>query len=340
MLPPHSWVEGLLLPASHFREFVDAGLNHRALALETRDALNSKGSAVERRRWAQGILKRVDRARGEVLCPDCTSYPRRLLHLDQPPPALFVRGRPEILCDARAVAVVGSRRASPSSRIAAEALGVDLGHAGIPVVSGLARGVDSASHRGCLRAGGLPIAVLGTALDAVYPSDHAELQEEVARAGCLLSEVPPGSAPHAWRFLARNRIIAALSRVVVVIEAAGRSGSLSTVEFAQELDQMVLVYPGAFDDPAFEGSRRLLREGHALVSNAAEVFEELGLDCPLPGAAEPLGLDRPRSPAEIARLQGLDLGRVLAELAQLELEGRVRRVEGGRYAVIPGSAGT
>jgi DNA processing protein len=337
MLPPRSWLEGLLLPASGYRDFVESLLDRRPLAEETALALAQKGRAEERAAWVETVIARVERAGGTVLCPDDPAYPRRLLQLDQPPPALFARGSVEILRDARAVGVVGARKASPASRIAAESLGHALAGAGIPVVSGLARGVDSASHRGCLRGGGSPIAVLGTALDAVYPSEHAALQEEVARKGCLVSEVPPTDAPRAWRFLARNRIIAALSRAVVVIEAASRSGSLSTVEFAQELDQSVLVYPGAFDDPSFTGSNRLLRQGLPMVGSAAEVFEELGLDHPSAGPVAPLGLDRPRSPSEIARIEGLELGRVLAELAQLELEGRVRRVEGGRYVAVPGA---
>lgn len=336
----HSWVEGLLLPASHYRVFVERRLANRSLTPECREALESHSSARRRALWVERVLLGVERSRGAVLTPEDPGYPRRLLELHQPPPALFVRGDADLLRRADAVAVVGARRASPASRRAAEILGGDLALRGVPVLSGLARGVDSASHRGCVRHGGKPIAVLGTALDTVYPTQHAELQEEIAHRGCLVTEVPPGEGPRPWRFLARNRILAALARAVVVIQAAARSGSLSTVEFASELEHPVLVYPGAFDDPEFEGSLALLRQGHLLVGDSAQVLEELGVGEAAVAPPAPLGLDRPRSPDEIARLQGMELGRVLAELAELELEGRVERVEGGRYLARARSGGT
>lgn len=330
-----TWVEGLLLPARLYPAFIHSRLEATPLDPECAAALREKGSARRRARWVKHCLEAVERAGGQVLTPLDAHYPRRLLELHQPPPALFVRGDSGLLEPMRAVAVVGARKATAGSRVAAESLGAALARARLVVVSGLARGVDSASHRGCLRAGGRPLAVLGTALDAVYPSQHAALQEEIARCGCLVSEVPPTEPPAPWRFLARNRILAALAGTVVVIQAAEKSGSLSTIEFATELDHRVLVYPGAFDDPGFGGSLRLLREGHTLVRSPEEVLQELGHEAIGSAPSVPLGLDRPRSPAEIARLQGMDLGRVLAELAHLELEGRVRRVEGGRYAAVP-----
>lgn len=293
--------------------------------------LRTRAGSSGRLRWAEEVLNSARRRGGRVLVPAQNEYPRVLLNLHQPPPALFVRGDLELLQKGVKVAVVGARRASPDAKAAASRLGRALAAAEVPVVSGLARGVDRFAHEGCLAGEGGPVAVLGTGFDEAYPPGHAELQEEVARRGCLVSEYPPGTRARPWHFVARNRIIAALATLVVVVEAGKRSGALITAEFANELGREVMAFPGAAEDPAYEGCLALLKDGAGLARGAPDVLQELGLQ----GRAEqleiPLGLGRPLSPAEIARMQGMELSRVLAELAQLELEGLVRRVGGGRY---------
>ncbi len=334
MEPLDEWLEGCLLPSSQWKAFIEGRLSGRPPTERARRAWSKRGTRAWRQRWIDAVRKRVDALGGLILTPVEVAYPRRLLQLQQPPPVLFARGEVRWLAVEDAIAVVGARRASQAALDRARRLGSNLARSGIPVISGLARGVDAAVHEGCLEAGGRPVAVLGTGLDAVYPSGHEELQEEVARQGCVVTEFPPGEGARPWCFVARNRIIAALSRVVVVVEAGRRSGALITVDFAQELGREVAAFPGAVEDESYRGSLQILRDGARLVRDARDVLEELGRFDELPLERAPLGLDRPRRPAEIARLQGMELGRVLAELAQLQLEGRVRRVEGGRYVAL------
>lgn len=331
MSPPIAWIQGLLLPVSQYRTFIQTMLRENELPPSLSRLLRERAGSVDRLSWAASALARTERSGGRVLVPAQSEYPPGLLHLPQPPPALFVRGDPACLHGLQAVAVVGARRATPSARVAATRLGRALASAALPVVSGLARGVDRFAHEGCLAQEGRPVAVLGTGLDEAYPPSHARLQEEVARRGCLVSEYPPGTQARRWHFVARNRLIAALSALVVVVQAGKKSGALLTAEFANELGKVVMAFPGAAEDPAYEGCLALLKDGAGLARGAADVLQELGCD---PAAAQleiPLGLQRPLSPAEIARMQGMELGRVLAELAQLELDGRIERVEGGRY---------
>ncbi len=330
MAPPAAWLEGLLLPPRLWKDFIECRLAGRPPGPAIHKAWARKGGPGTRRRWADRVRARTEDLGGELLPPSRREYPRALLELEQPPPVLFVRGDCRWL-NAESVAVVGSRNASLAGQDRARRLGLALARAEIPVVSGLARGVDAAAHHGCLDGGGTPVGVLGTGLDAVYPSGHAGLQEEVARCGCLVTEYPPGGGGRPWCFVARNRLIAALSKLVVVVEAARRSGALITAGFAAELGREVAAFPGPVEDSSYAGCLEILRDGARLVRDAGDVLEEMGRFADFDQEKIPLGLDRPRRPAEIARLEGLELGRVLAELAQLELEGRVRRVEGGRY---------
>ena len=206
-----------------------------------------------------------------------------LLGLDPAPPAvLFVRGDLGVL-DARRVGIVGTRNATLAGRQTASALGCDLAAAGVAVVSGLARGIDGAAHRGALAAGegagvGRPVAVVGNGADRPYPKQNAELWSAVGGRGVLMSEWPPGTPPEAFRFPMRNRILAALCEVLVVVESRERGGSLLTVREALDRSVEVMAVPGSPRNRAAAGTNGLLRDGAAPVTSADDVLASLGLD--------------------------------------------------------------
>jgi DNA processing protein len=186
-------------------------------------------------------------------------WPPELEHLEVTPPELWLLGR--ALPKGPRVAVVGSRVATHAGLEVARRLGADLAAAGIPVVSGMARGIDGAAHTGALEAGGPTVAVLGCGIDLCYPSSHRTLRDRIAAAGAVLTEYPPGTAPAPWRFPRRNRIIAALSVAVVVVEASDRSGALSTARHAADLGRDVLAVPGSVLSDRSAGTNRLIRDG-------------------------------------------------------------------------------
>ncbi len=243
------------------------------------------------------------------------------------------------------VAIVGSRRPSPYGEAVAEQLGADLARAGVIVVSGLALGCDAAAHRGALVGGGVTIAVMGTGVDIVYPAAHFRLAEEiVAGGGALVSQFPDGTSPRRRNFPARNMTLAALSDVVVVVEAVQGSGALITAEAALDLHKEVMAVPGSIFSPLSVGTHALIRDGAGLVQNARDVLAALGvgrevLDDPL-GAPKRLGFALPAerdgillhlsdvlavSTAELARKLHLPVAEVLGRLTSLELDGAVRR---------------
>jgi DNA processing protein len=247
------------------------------------------------------------------------------------------------------VAIVGSRIPSPYGEAVAEQLGADLARAGVIVISGLALGIDAAAHRGALAGGGVTVAVMGTGVDIVYPAAHGKLAEEILGAGgALVSQFPDGTAPQRHNFPARNWTMAALSDVVVVVEAAGGSGALITADAALHLHKEVMAVPGSVFSPLSVGTHGLIRDGAALVQNARDVMAELGagrevLDDPL---AVPKDLGVTLSPgrdgilshlsdvlalnaAEIARKLQLPVAEVLGRLTALELDGAVRRHRDG-----------
>jgi DNA processing protein len=265
------------------------------------------------------------------------SYPESLKQIYDPPPVLWVRGRcgPE---SAPAVAVVGSRAASPAGLALARTMARDLAASGLTVVSGLARGIDGAAHRGALEGQGRTVAVLGSGLDVVYPAEHAALAEAVQGRGALVSEFALGTRPHRGHFPRRNRIIAGWVRAVVVVEAAGRSGALVTARAALDEGRDVLAVPGHPSQPGAEGVNRLLRDGAVLVRDAADVAEELGLRLRLDAGPDTgdallsaLRAERPQSLEEIQALCGRPLPEVLDRLGALELDRRVRRLPGALY---------
>jgi len=274
-------------------------------------------------------------------------YPASLAVIPDPPPTLWVRG----VLDGTdlAVAVVGSRTATPHAIEVGFGLGAGLARAGIVVVSGLARGVDSAAHRGALQAGGKTLAVLGSGCDRVYPPEHRALAGAISRSGALVSELPPGTPPLAWHFPRRNRIISGLSLAVVVVEAATDSGSLITARCALDQNRTVMAVPGGVLSGRNKGSNALIKDGARVVEGVEDILEELRLDILV--AADPSArLSRPSNDPllrvmadgepylveELCAETGLDPPRVLARLAELELAGWILRAGGGRF-VKPGS---
>jgi len=251
--------------------------------------------------------------------------------------------------DGPRVAIVGSRRPSPYGEAVAEQLAADLAKAGVIVISGLALGCDAAAHRGALVGGGVTVAVMGTGVDIVYPSAHFRLAEEiVAAGGALVSQFADGTAPRRHNFPARNLTMAALSDAVVVVEAVQGSGALITAEAALHLHKEVMAVPGSIFSPLSVGTHALIRDGAALVQNARDVLAALGvgrevLDDPLATPRE-LGFRLPNArdgilahlsdvlalnSAEIARKLQLPVAEVLGRLTALELEGAVKRHQGG-----------
>lgn len=277
-------------------------------------------------------------------------FPKRLNHLHHPPPLLFLRGDPSLL-DAAAVAVVGSRKASEYGRGMARAMGEGLARSGVAVVSGLALGIDGAAHRGALAAGGGTIAVLGCGPDVAHPPSHRRLFQDILGRGLVVSEFLPGEAPLPHHFPRRNRLIAGLSKAVVVVEAARRSGALITVEHALEIGRDVFAVPGSVGRAQSEGVHALIRDGAGLVTSAHDVLLGTGLADALPEARSrdrtPSGLDaRQRAlwdalEAEpdhidiLARRACMDVATAAAALSVMEVHGWVRRAPGLRFARPP-----
>ena len=286
------------------------------------------------------------------LLRDAPAFPPRLRDIPDPPAQLWIRG--DLSLAGHAVAVVGSRRASPGALETARRLAAGLAGIGLTIVSGLARGCDAAAHRGALDASGRTIAVLGSGLDVIYPPEHDRLAEEIARHGAIISELPPGSPPLPHHFRQRNRLISGLSVGVVVIEANERSGSLITAGFALAQGREVMVVPGTVHAGRNRGGHLLIRDGAALVENAEDVLAVLlhALPPATAGAAaqridlapsdsmdggvadpvmEALDPDDPQDFDQLSARVPLSPDRLLARLADLELSGRVRRVAGGRF---------
>jgi DNA processing protein len=273
-------------------------------------------------------------------------FPAALLTLPDGPPALWYTGQLDAL-DAPAVAIVGSRAASPVAIETATRIATDLACRGVTVVSGLARGVDSAAHRGALQTG-RTAAVLGSGLDRIYPPEHAPLVAEIAARGVVLSEYPPATPPLPMFFPLRNRLISGLSRAVVVIEATEKSGSLITAACALEQGRDVMAVPGNVLSGRSRGAHALIRDGAKIVECADDIVEEFLGAAPGPMSHETavssissaVSLDPIVSGMEdgqaydidgLAALSGLGHVRVLSRLIDLELQGRVRRVGGGRF---------
>ncbi|MDQ3680619.1 MAG: DNA-protecting protein DprA [Actinomycetota bacterium] len=277
-----------------------------------------------------------------VSCRGEPGYPAMLTDDHEAPPVLFSIGRLEALARPR-VGMVGTRRATGYGRDVARELGRDLAEAGVTVVSGLAAGIDGASHQGALDgASAPPVAVVGSGLDVTYPRRHAALWRQVGEAGAVLSEAPLGARPEAWRFPARNRLIAALSQVLVVVESHRSGGSFHTVRAAAERAVPVMAVPGPVRSPASAGTNRLLGEGCAPACDAADVLVALSLETsgPSPPAdrrlppvgeeavvLEAVGWEATRTDQVLTRT-GLAPSRVMMALTRLEAAGWVRPAAG------------
>lgn len=289
-------------------------------------------------------------------------FPPRLAEIAVPPIALEVAGDTDLA--APAVAVVGSRRATPYGIAVAERLAAGLAEAGLVVVSGLARGVDAAAHRAALEAGGRTVAVLGSAHDSLYPPEHRGLARACRASGAVLTEFPPGTRPLPHHFPRRNRIIAGLTLGTLVVEAAARSGSLATARHAVDSGREVFAVPGPIGSDTSAGCHALIRLGATLVTGVADILEELGLpsgsiesgaDSGDVRSREPGGTS-PRPGPEAARLldalgkrpSGMDLDALLgaaglpvpvalAAISELERRGLVRRFPGDFFRGADGS---
>ena len=282
------------------------------------------------------------------------TYPITLAAIHDPPPTIWVKGDVGVL-RAPSVAIVGSRRASPYALEMARRLGADLARRHVTVVSGMARGVDSAAHRGALEGGGVTVAVFGCGVDVIYPPEHRALAARICERGALVSEFEPGMPPLKHNFPRRNRIISGLSLAVVVVEAADGSGSLITADFALEQGRAVLAVPGNVLGGRNYGAHALLRDGAKLVECADDILEEMApgirdWGVGISGGKEPRTPNRAsqdpvlRSMDEgdaydldgISERSGIDRVKLLPRLLELELEGAVRRVGGGRFVRFDG----
>ena len=300
-------------------------------------------------------LVAVRRSGARYLFHDSADYPDLLREAEGAPPILIARGE-AALVQRPAVAMVGARNASAAAVRIARDLAAALADAGYAVVSGLARGIDGAVHRGALAVGrGGTIGVIASGIDITYPPEHAALQEEVATRGLLLSEQPPGTEPLARHFPARNRIIAGIAAGTVVVEATPNSGSLITARLAGEMGREVMAVPGSPLDSRSHGCNQLIRDGAILVQSAEDVIEQLsafdGTPGPLREPSAPFLLagetaDRPAditalltiAPVavdELVRQSGEGAPAVQLALLELELAGRLQRLAGGRVSLCP-----
>jgi DNA processing protein len=288
------------------------------------------------------------------------AYPQALRTIHEPPQTLHIRGS-VLPADAIAVAVVGARHASLYGLQCAERLSYELALRGITVVSGLARGIDAAAHRGCLKAGGRTLAVLGSGLGRIYPPEHQELAAQIARQGAVLSEYPMDMQPFAGNFPRRNRLISGLALGVVIVEASRRSGALITADCALEQGREVFAVPGPMTSVTSQGTHELLKQGARLVTSVEDILDELRLVAQpareaqpqhLAGpprmmaeaAAEPEALRtldgrvfacvRPREPRSIDAIadeSGLSLPEVSSTLLRLELKQVIRQLPGKQF---------
>jgi DNA processing protein len=298
------------------------------------------------------VLKGAESAIAQAAARGLTSlvwsepgYPPPLSVIIDPPPAIWTRGSLAAF-ERPAVAIVGSRAASPYALEVAGRLAADVAARGFSVVSGLARGVDSAAHRGALSVGGITIAVLGSAADVIYPAEHGSLAQDIQAEGLVMSELVPGTPPLPHFFPQRNRLISGLSLAVVVVEAGEQSGSLITARCALEQGRDVLAVPGNVLNARNRGGHMLLRDGAKIVETADDILEELGIgttvhggrEAPVASSAgllEPLLAHLPLGEAidldAISERSGLSTARLLPRLLELELQGLVRRAGAGRF---------
>ncbi|MGH7501383.1 MAG: DNA-processing protein DprA [Longimicrobiales bacterium] len=327
---------------------------HRTIRATLRAALaeRSASAITQIERTAEACMKASAAAGASIIPFRSPAYPRVLRHLHAPPTLLWTRGRVALL-ERPAIAIVGTRRNTDYGAETTRMLAADFARAGIVVVSGLAHGIDRHAHEAVLEVGGDTLAVIGSGIDVCYPRRHARLQERIARDGLIVSEFVPGEYAMRHHFPRRNRLIAALSLGVIVVEAPDRSGALNTATHALELGREVFAVPGPIGRESSAGTNALIRDGAGLVMDAADVMEPLGLVPMAQPVARSDGVARDEfvpvhDPLEIALLGALDFeprhadelaerSRVpvpvaMATLLRLEVEGRVRQAPGLRFA--------
>ena len=357
-----STLPGIARPkaAAIFKELREqaAGVTLEEVIAVCAPGLNPEGVAADARSRAADLLSRASRASIDVIRDDDVRYPPLLRTIVDPPPVLWVSGRVEVLARP-AVAIVGSRAATPYAIEVAARLGGELADRGVLVVSGLARGADGAAHRGCLSAGGATVAVLGCGPDIVYPPEHDALAASIRVDGALVSELGPGAPPLPEHFPLRNRLISGISLAVVVVEANERSGSLITARCALDQGRDVMAVPGSVLGGRNRGSHALLKDGAKVVESADDILEELGW----PALSEALSdAGRLEGPActnakissnslkidsllqrltagesydldEMSATVGLTGSQLLPRLTEWEMQGLLLRVAGGRYVL-------
>lgn len=271
-------------------------------------------------------------------------YPDILRNIHNPPIVLYIKGR-LLPSDKNSIAIVGSRNASPYGLSTAQWLGEQLAEAGLTIVSGMARGIDSAAHSGALKAdGGRTMAVLGSGIDVIYPPENKTLYKKIAENGAVISELPLGTPPNAWNFPARNRIISGLSMGTVVVEASQRSGSLITASVAIEQGREVFAVPGSIKSSTSKGTNQLIKDGAKLVEDLEDILEELPVELEKKSKekiqyqaneAENKIIkclkEKEMIPEEIIDKTGLKPEEINSLLLLLELKGIVKRVSGNYY---------
>jgi DNA processing protein len=324
----------------------------------TRIGLRSDARAYLRSNTWPGVEADLTWLRGEnrhILPYNSPDYPQQLKAIARPPILLFVEGSIASLSRPQ-LAIVGSRNPTPTARDTAFAFSAELAAMGITITSGLAAGIDGASHRGAIQADGFTVAVMGCGLDRVYPANHRKLAEKVAEHGAIVSEFPVAEPPRAQNFPRRNRVIAGLSTGVLVVEAALRSGSLITARYATEQGREVLAMPGSIHNPLARGCHALIRQGAKLVETVTDILEEIG---PLLGSSSAPVAPDPKVEDIAATLDeqhralldqvdydassvdtlvdrtGLTAQAVSSMLLHLELKGFIASIAGGLYTRSP-----
>jgi DNA processing protein len=281
---------------------------------------NFDASAYEQRLAAGGF---------RFLPRTALDFPPLLRAIHDPPPGLFLRGAADVAVLSRAaVAVVGARACSGYGASVARLLGRDLAHAGLLVVSGMARGIDAEAHRGALEADGPTVAVLGCGIDRDYPAAHAELARRIAATGLLVSEYAPGVEPAPWRFPARNRIVAGLCAATVVVEARERSGALITADLALEEGREVFTVPGEITSALSAGTNELLKLGATPLTAASDVLGLFGIEQAAPADRDGLLDLLPATADELVRRTGRPAAEIARSLVELELAGSASAHEG------------
>lgn len=294
------------------------------------------------KRWAREEFSRMEAKGVDLLTLNSELYPHRLRQIYDPPPLLYLRGK-LTKEDNLALAIVGSRVATVYGRLIAERLASQLAKGGITIVSGMARGIDSAAHRGALQAGGRTLAVLGCGVDVVYPPENRELMDQITANGAVLSEFSLGSPPEAGNFPQRNRLISGLCLGVIVVEAGQRSGALITAQCALDQGREVFAIPGNINARTSKGANQLIKEGAKLVAGVDDILEELGMaGSPLAHQPPPqlegeeaiifaLLCSEPLHVDKIIRQTKYSSSQVLSTLLSLELKGLVKQLSGKQF---------